>query len=206
MNTLYYSPGTCAIGIHLLLEEIGEPYGLEKVDFRSRAQYEPPYLAINPKSKVPALRRSDGSVLTEFPAIAMYLALSHPEKHLVPPDIEGQVRALEAMDYVVASLHPAWRMFWHPGNFATNESEHAALKERGKEAVLNGLRLLDKQLTGTEFLLGAFSIADAALYFAEYWVAARGNSALPDHCAAHYARMTARPSVQNMLRQEGLAA
>ena len=205
MNTLYYSPGTCALGIHILLEEIGTPYGLEKVDFVSRAQNEPAYLAINPKSKVPALKRSDGSILTEYPAIAFYLALSHPDKYLVPQNIEGQVRALEAMDYVTGTLHVAWRGFWRPGNIVPNESEHAGLKERGKSAVVKGLALIDKQLVGKDYLLGAFSIADTALYFQEFWAAERGKIVLPEHCAAHYARMNARPSVQKALRMEGLA-
>jgi glutathione S-transferase len=205
MNTLYYSPGTCAIGIHVLLEEIGEPYKLEKVDLAVRAQYDPSYLAINAKSKVPALRRSDGTVLTEYPAISLYLALSYPAKHLVPQDIEGQVRALEIMDYVTGTLHVAWRGFWRPSNIVTNESEHPALKVRGKNAVMKGLSLLDRQLADNDYLLGAFSIADAALYFQEFWVAERGKMELPPHCAAHYARMSARPSVRAMLRQQGLA-
>jgi glutathione S-transferase len=29
---LYWGPHTCAIGIHILLDEIGEPYETEKVD------------------------------------------------------------------------------------------------------------------------------------------------------------------------------
>ena len=33
---LYYSPGACSLGIHVLLEEIGKPYELAKVDLRSR--------------------------------------------------------------------------------------------------------------------------------------------------------------------------
>ena len=31
---LYYAPGACSIGIHVLLEEIGKPYQLEAVNFR----------------------------------------------------------------------------------------------------------------------------------------------------------------------------
>ena len=29
---LYYMPGACSIGIHVLLEEIGKPYDLQKID------------------------------------------------------------------------------------------------------------------------------------------------------------------------------
>ena len=67
---LYYAPGVCSIGIHVLLEEIGKPYELEAINLREGAQYKPEYASVNPKSKVPALVRDDGSLLTEYPAIA----------------------------------------------------------------------------------------------------------------------------------------
>ncbi len=41
---LFYAPNACSMGIHLLLEEIGEPYQLEKVDFASGAQYKAPFV------------------------------------------------------------------------------------------------------------------------------------------------------------------
>ena len=31
---LYYAPGACSIGIHVLLEEIGKPYDAERVNLR----------------------------------------------------------------------------------------------------------------------------------------------------------------------------
>ena len=39
---LYYAPGACSIGIHVLLEEIGKPYQAEAVNFREGAQYSRP--------------------------------------------------------------------------------------------------------------------------------------------------------------------
>src|SRR3954454_18766119 len=76
---LYYAPGVCSIGIHVLLEEIGKPYDLEAVNLREGAQYQPGFTQVSPKSKVPALQRDDGSVLTEFPVIAAYLAKKNPQ-------------------------------------------------------------------------------------------------------------------------------
>ncbi|OYV28650.1 MAG: glutathione S-transferase, partial [Acidocella sp. 20-61-6] len=87
---LYYAPGACSIGIHLLLEEIGRPFTLEQVDFTARAQYAEPFSSLNPKSKVPVLGRDDGSVLTEFPAIAFYLARACPEAKLLPEGLEAE--------------------------------------------------------------------------------------------------------------------
>ena len=89
----------------MLLEEIGKPYEASPVNLREGAQYKPEFTAINPKSKVPTLERDDGSVLTEFPAIAYWLARTNPDANLLPDDLDGQARALEAMDYVVATMH-----------------------------------------------------------------------------------------------------
>ena len=107
---LMYAPGTCAIGIHIVLEEIGKPYELVKVDFANRAQYGAEFTARNPKSKVPVLVRDDGSVLTEYQAISVWLGLTNPQAKLIPPDAEGHARMLECMDYVVGTMHgQAWR-------------------------------------------------------------------------------------------------
>ena len=89
----------------MLLEEIGKPYEAQLVNLREGAQFKPDFTAINPKSKVPTLVRDDGSVLTEFPRSRIWLARTNPEKKLLPDDVEAQARALEAMDYAVATIH-----------------------------------------------------------------------------------------------------
>jgi glutathione S-transferase len=84
---LYYALGTSAVGIRVLLEEIGKPYEVALLDLAAREQYQPAFSSINPKSKVPALIRNDGSVLTEFGAIARWLARTNDEAS------RGQARA-----------------------------------------------------------------------------------------------------------------
>ena len=67
---------------------------------------------------MPALERDDGSILTEFPAIATWLARTNPDAKLLPDDVESQVRALEAIDYVVATLHmQGFGRLFRPENF-----------------------------------------------------------------------------------------
>jgi glutathione S-transferase len=77
---LFYGPGACSIGIHVILEELGAPFETQAVSTRDGSVRKPEYLAINPKAKVPALLRDDGTVLTEFPVIAWWLARSNPER------------------------------------------------------------------------------------------------------------------------------
>ena len=203
---LMYAPGACSIGIHVLLEEIGKPYEAQPVDLRGGGQYKPEFTAVNPKSKVPTLVRDDGSVLTEFPAIAFWLARSNPQSKLLPDDADSQARALEAMDYVVATMHmQGFTRIFRPANFSPNAADEEAVKARGREIFEKGLNVLDQALDGKDYVVGQFSIADAALFYVEFWAAARLKLDLPPNVAAHYKRMLARPAVQRTLQQEGLA-
>ena len=204
---LMFAPGACSLGIHLLLEEIGKPYETERVNLMEGAQYKPQFTTVNPKSKVPTLVRDDGSVLTEFPAIAYWLARTNPGANLLPDDVDSQARALEAMDYVVATMHmQGFTRIFRPGNFSPNTADEEAVKARGREIFEKGLALMDKALEGKDYLAGRFSIADAALFYVEFWGAARLKLELPANCKAHYQRMLARPAVQRMMQQEDLAA
>ena len=203
---LYYAPGACSLGIHVILEEIGKPYQAERLDIREGEQFKPDFTSINPKSKVPTLVRDDGSVLTEFPAIAYWLAHTPDGGKLLPDDVDGRVRALEAMDYVVATLHmQGFSRMFRPGNFAPSATDEDAVKARGREIFEKGLVNMNKALEGKEYLTGRFSVADAALFYVEFWAAGRMQMTLPPNCAAHYARMLARPAVQRVMQAEGLA-
>jgi glutathione S-transferase len=203
---LYYAPGVCSIGIHVLLEEIGKPYDLEAVNLREGAQYQPGFTQVSAKSKVPALQRDDGSILTEFPVIATYLAKQNPQARLIPQDSETELRAMEAMEYAVGTMHgQGFARIFRPGNFGPPEAEDQ-VKARGREMVEKGFAIIDKALAGKNYLGGNdLSAADAALFYVEFWAAGRLGMQLPANCAAHYERMKARPAVQRAMQQEGVA-
>ncbi|GGC84113.1 glutathione S-transferase family protein [Chelatococcus reniformis] len=203
---LYYAPGACSIGIHVLLEEIGKPYELAKLNLMQGDQYGAAFTSVNPKSKVPTLERPDGSVLTEFGAIAFWLAAANPEASLYPADIEARTQATSLIDYVVATVHmQGFGRLFRPGNFGPREEDQDAVKQRGREIVDKAFRLIDSRIAGKEYAVGPFSIADAALFYVEFWASKRMNIELPGHCAAHYERMIGRPSVQRVLKDEGFA-
>ena len=202
---LYYSPGACSIGIHVLLEEIGKPYEAVKLDFSKGEQQKPPFSGINPKGKVPTLVRDDGEVITEYPVVAHWLAKHFPEAKLLPEGEEAELRAAEATDYCVSTIHmQGFSRLFRPGNFSPSESDHDKVKERGKELAAKGLAIMDKRLAGEEWVAGDYSYADSALFYVEYWGGKRMGMDLPANCAAHLGRMMARPAVQRMIQQEGL--
>ena len=201
---LFYAPGAGSIGIHVLLEEIGKPYETTALNLREGEQHKPFFSDVNPKAKVPTLVRDDGSVLTEFPAIAYYLARTNPDRKLLPDDIEGQVRCLELIDYIVATIHmQGFSRIIRPTNFAPNAIDEDHVKARGVELATKGFAVLDRALAGRDYLLGTFSIADAALFYVEFW-ARRLAVTLPENCVTHLERMLARPAVKATLAAEGL--
>lgn len=202
---LYYAPGACSLGIHALLEEIGKPYDTALVNLRDGSQFKREYTSINPKSKVPTLVRNDGSILTEWPAIAFWLARSNPDAHLIPRDAEAEARMVEATSYIVATLHmQGFSRLFRPGNYTPSPADEEKVKTNGRQIVDKGLALIDRDLTDKDYVVGQFSIADAALFYTEFWCAARLNIPLPSNCRAHYQRMTSRPAVSRALQQENL--
>ena len=86
----YMTPGSCSTGIHIILEELEEIFEVTIVNLPAGDHFKPDYVAINPKSTIPALVRKDGSVLTELPAIAYWLGRAHPRSKLWPADIESR--------------------------------------------------------------------------------------------------------------------
>ncbi|HZF74676.1 MAG TPA: glutathione S-transferase N-terminal domain-containing protein [Acetobacteraceae bacterium] len=204
---LYYSPGACSFGIHVVLEELGKPYETQLVALKDGAQHKPEYLALNPKAKVPALGRDDGSVLTEWPVIAAWLAKSNPEAGLMPKDLEGETRCQEMMDYICGTVHPqGFTRQFRPANFAQAEADHPKVVEQGKQMAAKFFDTLDKTWRGDTWVLpSGYSVADAALFFVEYWAVRRSGMTLPPKLQRHYEAMMARPAVRRALEQEGMA-
>jgi glutathione S-transferase len=69
--------------VRWMLEEIGQPYRTELLDYGTTMKA-PAYLAINPMGKVPAIRHGD-TVVTEVGAICAYLADAFSQARLAPP-------------------------------------------------------------------------------------------------------------------------
>jgi glutathione S-transferase len=80
---LYTNPMSRGRVARWMLEEVGQPYRTEVLDYGTTMKAAA-YLAINPMGKVPALRHG-GSVVTENAAICAYLADAFPQAKLAPP-------------------------------------------------------------------------------------------------------------------------
>ncbi|GAB3109598.1 glutathione S-transferase [Aestuariicella hydrocarbonica] len=202
---LYYLPGACQIGIHALLAEIGRPFKIEQAARPDTPEFEA-YTQINPKGKVPALIRDDGSLLTEFPVIALYLARINPERELIPTDVEGEIRVLEMTEYLVSTVHmQGYTRARRPGKFTPNESDHEAVKAQGLKIFQAGLDRAEQQIGGKEWLFDKMSIADFALFYLEHWCVLNGIGTLGPRCQAHHDRLWSKVEIRHAVESELIA-
>ncbi|NEZ04390.1 glutathione S-transferase family protein [Wenzhouxiangella sp. XN201] len=84
--TFYTNPMSRGGIVHWMLEEIGEPYDMQVIEY-GPAMKSDDYLRINPMGKVPAIVH-DGRIVTEVAAICAYLADAFPDANLAPPRAE----------------------------------------------------------------------------------------------------------------------
>jgi glutathione S-transferase len=199
----YMTPGSCSTGLHILLEELDLPFEAHIVNLPAGEHLRPAFVAINPKSTIPVLVREDGSALTEWQAIAWWLARRHPRAKLLPDDAEGEVRVMEVMNYVVGTMHmQGFARIFTTQAFAPDPADHAAVRARGCELVAAGFAILAATIGGRDYVADRFSIADAALFYVVFWADKLGLE-MPENLRAFYERMRARPAVRRVLAEEG---
>jgi glutathione S-transferase len=211
MITLHWYPGNASLVPHMLLEEIGAPFSLERVDRANNAHKLPAFLRLNPNGQIPVLI-DDDVVLYETAAIAMHLADTHPAADLAPP-LGSRERAhwYQWLAWCTNTLQAMLMHYFYPDRLV-NEGDAAAaaqVKAQAERRVGAMLDILDAQLAahGGDWLLGArFSAVDPYALMLCRWTRnfARPARSLP-HIAPYLQRMLARPAVQRTFATEKLA-
>lgn len=197
------TPGSCTTGIHILLEELELIFEVHLVNLMAGDQNSEAFLTMNPKGTIPALQRDDGTALTDFQAIAWWLARRYPKAKLLPETAEGEVMVLDVMNYAIGTIHmQGFARIFTTDKFTPHESEYDWVKLQGREIIDTGFAVINDQLSEEGYVLSNFSIADAALFYVEFW-AVKTDIPLPDKCLQHYELMLNRPVVRQVLMEEG---
>lgn len=167
---LYYVPNTRAVRVRWLLEEMGVPHELVRLDPDKGETKAPEYLAINPLGRVPAL--SDGEItIAESAAICAYLADKFPEKELAPaPGSSERGTYFQWLFFGMAMLEPLVDQHFKHTRTLPEAERSAEAAERAKKTFAAVVGPLERHLAGNEFLLGSrFSAADAIVGHLAMW-------------------------------------
>lgn len=204
---LYYSPNSCALAVHVALEEVAATYELVRIDFASKEQRSPEFLAKNRLGRVPVLETEHG-LLTEVPAILTYISLAFPHANLWNSDTYIVARQASFQAFVSSTVHVTFAHFFRPERWADDDDVRRALSTKAVDSYADNFRMLDDHWIAGPWVMGdCFTTADPYLYLLTRWLDRIGlkASSFP-RVEQHFRRMSERQSVIRALQQEGLTA
>lgn len=206
MLKLFYSPGACALASHIALAETGSPYEAVRVNFQAGEQRTPQYLAINPKGRVPALV-TDKGVLTENPAILLWLAQTFPQAKLAPLDDPWALAQAQSFNsYLCSTVHVHHAHRTRGSRWADDEAAIEGMKKKVAQNMTDAFRLIENDFLTGPWVTGAdYSMCDPYLFTLADWLESDGvDIASFPRVHDHYKRMLQRPAVQRALQEQGL--
>jgi glutathione S-transferase len=197
MLKLYHSAQSRSTRPRWLLEEIGAPYELMRVDLGKQEHKTPQYLQIHPHGSVPAL--TDGDLtLIESGAICAYLADKFPAARLAPavgtPD---RGTYYQWMFYTMATLEPPlMQVFMHTA-MLPEAQRSAKVLEEGKKKFGEVATVIENAMSGKQYLVAdQFSAADVMLGSTVAWAQMLGLLTEWPTVADYVARLSSRPAFQ----------
>jgi glutathione S-transferase len=201
MLKFYFAAKTCALASHIALEEAGAHYEAIRLDFAKGEQRDPAYAAINPKARVPALV-TDKGVLTETPALLLYIAQTHPNARLAPLDDPFALAQLQAFNsYLCSTVHVAHAHKHRGARWSDDEAARATMTNKVAQNMTDCFALIEAAYVKGPWVLGHdYSVADAYLFTIASWL--EGDGVDPrqfPRVLDHRHRMAGRPAVKRVM-------
>ena len=151
--------------VTVMVEELGVPYTLHKIDIGAGDQFTDAYPARTPNQKIPAIGGPEGPegrpcTVIESGAILMYLAEKHGR--FLPRDMAARYEVIQWLMFQMGGVGP---MFGQAHHFRMAAKEKVPYGiERYTKETRRLWGVLDRRLEGREYLAGDYSIADIAVF------------------------------------------
>ncbi|MDF1846525.1 MAG: glutathione S-transferase N-terminal domain-containing protein [Parvibaculaceae bacterium] len=150
--------------ISVMLEECGLEYTTHAVNLQKEEQFKPEFLAIAPNNKIPAIVDHDapGGPVSIFESGAILLHLAEKSGKFLPASGPERAKVLEWLFWQMGGIGPIMGQAGHFTTQAPEQVPYAIDRFISESARL--IKVLDTQLSKTEFMAGEYSIADMATY------------------------------------------
>jgi GSH-dependent disulfide-bond oxidoreductase len=165
MIDLYYWPTPNGWKISIMLEECSLAYTVKPVNIARGDQFAPDFLAVSPNNRIPAIVDHEGPggmPITIFESGAILQYLAEKTGLLMPHDVRGRYEVLQWLNWQVGGFGPAAGQLSHFVNYAPEVMEYPLNRYRNEYDRLLGV--LDRRLADREYLAGAYSVADIAVW------------------------------------------
>ncbi|MCH8686029.1 glutathione S-transferase family protein [Pedomonas mirosovicensis] len=164
---LYSLPTPNGVKVSIMLEEIGLPYEVHRVDITANESKLPEFLSLNPNGKIPAIldpNGPDGKPLGLFESGAILMYLAEKTGQLLPADPTRRWETIQWVFFQMAAIGP---MFGQVGYFNKFDGRNIEDKRPLERYVAESKRLLgvlESQLKGRPWIMGDdYSIADISM-------------------------------------------
>jgi glutathione S-transferase len=204
MLKFYYSPGSCALASHIALEEAGANYEAIRLNFKNDDQKKPDYLKINPKARVPALV-TDRGVLTETPALLIYIAQSFPAAKLAPLDDPFALAKVQAFNsYLCSTVHVAHAHRMRGARWTDDAAAMETMKKKVPQSVGECFTLIEREMFEGPWVMGAnYTVCDGYLFTLTQWLGGDGvDLNKTPKIAEHFRQVGERPAVRKAIEDE----
>lgn len=205
--TLYSAAGSVGFAAHIVLEEINESskldYELVLLDMRNAEHRGEKYTSLNPKARVPSLVVDD-TVLTETPAILVFLAQLAPESSVALPGDPLAFAQIQAVcSYLCSTVHVAHAHKYRGDRWVKDKAALAALTANVSNTMRECCEALEERYIAGPWVMGDdYTICDAYLLSISEWLEADGvNIDSFRKLKAHRVSMQKREAVKNARKQ-----
>ena len=168
---LFYAHMSAAMGIRVILEEIGTPYELIQTTIAMDEPRPPEQLKLNPNGWVPVLVWGE-KAMYECAAITVFLCDRHPEAQLAPAaDDAERGRYLQTLVYFSNSVQNAFQLSYYPDRFADTSDDELSAQRRGNRRLRETWKVINDQIGDNRWVLGErFSAVDIYLFMLTTWL------------------------------------
>lgn len=201
---LYYTRGACSLASHIALQEAGAEFEALAVNLASGEQKASDFVELNPKARIPVLVTEDG-ILTENPAILMYIAMSYPEANLAPLGDTFMMARMHSFNaYLSSTVHVAHAHGPRGIRWADETSSLEDMKRKVPQTMTDCFTLIENDYFQGPWVMGPdYSVCDMYLFTFATWLEADGvdPSQFPG-ILDHRNRMLEREAVIAVMNRE----
>ncbi len=181
--------------VSIALEEMGLPYTVHPVPIRTGVQKEPPFLAINPNGRIPAIVDRDAGDFAVFESGAILIYLAEKSGLFMPSETKARSVVIQWLMWQMGGLGP---MHGQANVFNRYFPEKIpAVIKRYQDETKRLFTVMNTRLADHGFLAGDYSIADMACW---PWVMQHDWAGVPIDDLPHLQRWLAeigdRPAVK----------
>lgn len=199
MIDFYYSATPNGWKVAILLEELGLPYKVHRVNISKGDQFKPAFLAISPNNRIPAIVDHDvaGEPVSVFESGAILWYLGQKTGQFMPSDPIQQKEVLEWLFWQTGGQGPMMGQLSHFVNYAPDDvGPYGLTRYKGESERL--CAVLDRRLQDRDWIVGdAYSVADIQAWPWILIAKALGIDLAPfPALSAWRSRVKERPAVQ----------